>query len=108
MYVCVWRGWSMCVVCVGGVWCVYVCVRGVVCVWEGVSEEKGNVLGTRDQHNLHAQDTPSPAAPHIPGNGEFLGMGMAFQVVGMQDTAGQTWLWLGPERVSQLCHFSLT
>lgn len=25
----------------------------------------------------------------------FLAMGMDFQVVGMEDTAGQTWLWLG-------------
>lgn len=61
----------------------YVCVWGVVCVWEGVSEEKGNALGTRDQHDfcmrlLHAQDTPSPAAPHIPGNGEFSGNGDGF------------------------------
>jgi len=35
--VCVWM-WGVCVVCVGGVWCVcVVCVCvGVVCVWCGV------------------------------------------------------------------------
>lgn len=52
--------WSVCVVCVGEGYGVYVCVWGVVCVWEGVSEEKGNVLGTRDQHGFCMPKTPLP------------------------------------------------